>query len=504
MLPYQIMHYAYPVLSCEEAAVFEKILLSDDESKIWSAMTHVGVNLGNAILQDFQELGPLPDSPKILVLAGKGHNAGDAILAAAQILKIHPNAQISILFALGEDGLRPLVQRALEALPSAQIVSLEEVMGRSFDICIDGILGMSFHPPVREPLASLINSINKHPNIRFRASVDIPSGLLFKSDFTYATGVAKTPLFEDANKDLVGRIRFIDIDFFNSPYSGPHSSNQFLLQSAILKPLKELRSPSSDKRKYGHVFILSGSKNYPGALMMSVKAAMKSGVGLITVFAPESLVPAFASEVPEAMWVPMPETASGSLALSGKQLLLEKLDKATALLTGPGLGDNPETLKLISEVVQEAFIPIAIDASALVPEVFESVKARPANSGAVLATPHLGELNRIAGSSKSLLEWSQEYNVTTLLKGSISKIAHDGIIYNSTFGGPVLARGGSGDILSGLVGGLLAQNPKNPLESLAQAVVWHGMAADSLARSKGQVAVRTTDLLDHLNTVLHN
>lgn len=498
-----------PILTCSESALLEEKLLETNEQKTWAAMTRVGSSLGKAVLEDFQEIGSLPKHPNILVLLGTGHNAGDSILAAAEILKRIPGANIQLLFALGQANLKPLVKKALATLPSYETISLEAALAQTFDISLDGILGMSFHPPVNEPLLSTINLINQHSNISFRASVDIPSGLLLKADFSYATGIAKTPLFDHANRAIVGRVRFLDIGFFDNGYQGEHQSGEFLLLPEILNPLRKLREPSTDKRKFGHLFILSGSRNFPGALMMSVKAAIKSGVGLVTVFAPESLVASFAAEAPEAMWVPFPETQSGSLALSGKHLLLERLDKGTALLCGPGLGPDPETLELISEVIRDCHLPVSLDANALMPKVFESAKQRPPNFGALIATPHLGEFERIA-DGKSLREWSaasatnEETQVITLLKGPISKIAFQGIIYNSTFGGPVLARGGSGDILSGLVGGLLAQTPLDPFGALSKAVVWHGMAADMLARSKGQVAVKTTDLCDYLSPVLHN
>lgn len=492
----------FPILSCDESALLEAKLLGSDETKVWKAMNDVATALASKILEDFREIGAIPSDPNILVLLGTGHNAGDAILTAAEILKRLPQAKVKLVFALGKDKLKPLVKRALDNLTCYDVYSLEQALNEKFDISLDGILGMSFHRPVKEPLLSFINSINQCDNIRFRASVDIPSGLLLRADFSYATGTAKDVLFDDVNKGVVGRIRFLDIGFFNIPFTGEHASKEFLLETAVLVPLQKLRDPLADKRKYGHLYILSGSRNYPGALMMSVKAAIKSGVGLITVFAPESLVASFAAEAPEAMWVPFPETVSGGLALSGKKLFFERVTKGTALLTGPGIGEDPETLQLISEIIETCNLPTVLDANALMPKIIGNVKKRSINSGAVIATPHPGEFKRIS-EGKSLIDWSLESQIITLLKGPISKIAYQGTIYNSTFGGPVLARGGSGDILSGLTGGLLAQTPLDPFGALSKAVIWHGMSADALARDKGQIAVRTTDLCDYLSRIIH-
>lgn len=492
---------AVPVLTNEESALLEEQLLGNDGARIWGAMSAVGLNLGFSVLDDFLEFGDIPEDIKILVLAGVGHNAGDAILSAAAIKGVCPQAEIKVFFAFGEDKLKPLVKKALTQLGHYEVLSIDEVMEECFDISLDGILGMSFHPPVEEPLFSVIKRINQHPGIHLRASVDVPSGFILRADFSYATGTPKAELFANENQDVVGRIRFIDIGFFEKGYEGQHSLGEFLLEEKILDPLKKLRPSFCDKRSYGHLYILSGSKNYPGALLMSVKSAVMSGVGLVTVFAPESLVPAFAAQVPEAIWVPFPETKEGSLALAGKNLLLERLSQGSALLMGPGLGENSESLQLVSEIAEICKLPMVIDASALVPSVFSKVKNRSRQFGQVIATPHLGEFKRIAGE-KSLIEWNLETGVITLLKGSISQIVDQGVIYNSTFGGPVLARGGSGDILSGLIGGLLAQCPQDPFGALAKAVVWHGIAADNLARNRGQVAVRTTDICAYLSQSL--
>lgn len=497
------MNTFVPILTCEESAALEKHLLQNDEGKIWSAMSQVGESLGKAILKDFCEIGSLPTAPDILVLLGTGHNAGDALLTAREIYNQFPQAKIKLLFALGRDKLKPLVQKALTSLSSCEVITLESAMKTHFDISIDGILGMSFHPPLPAPLINLINQINQHPDIKFRASVDIPSGLLLKADFSYATGTPKSPLFEEVNKSIVGRIRFLNIGFFNEPYQGEHAFKEFLLLPETLNPLRKLRNPQSDKRSFGHLFIISGSRNYPGALMMSVKSAITSGVGLVTVFAPESLVSSFAAQAPEAMWVPFPETESGSLSLSGKKLFMERLDKPTAILSGPGLGQDAETLNLISEIVRESPLPFCLDANALMPKVFEFAKQRPSTFPSLIATPHQGEFTRIAGT-KSLYTWNQETQVTTLLKGPISKIIHQGIVYNAPYGGPILARGGSGDVLSGLIGGLLAQTPTDPFGALSKAVIWHGLTAEALARAKGQVAVRTTDLCHFLSDILHH
>jgi NAD(P)H-hydrate epimerase len=276
----------------------------------------------------------------------------------------------------------------------------------------------------------------------------------------------------------------------------------------VLTPLRELRGAHVDKRSFGHLYIVGGSAFMPGALLMAVQSAVRSGVGLVTAFAPASLASSLAAQVPEAMWVPWPETSNGTLDPRAMPLLIERLGKATALLIGPGMGRDRYSERIAQEIIQRVDLPVVCDADALRQRVLAGMLKRSAQFGPVILTPHMGEYMRIAklaaadDSVSTLLDFSRSYRVLTVLKGPLTRIC-DGetVLYNS-FGGPVLSRGGSGDLLAGLIGGMLAQGTTCARESVARAVVLHGLAAECLARTQGQVAVRTTQLLDFLSTVL--
>ena len=527
---YAMKQSLHPILSCTEASTFESSLLQGDEGKTWDAMNKAGRGLGRAVLRDFNELRIFPRDPHILVFAGKGHNAGDALLAADEILKARPRGRVVILFALGQSGLSSLTEWALSGLrehPHVEVHAFPEGLdvhgvhalldtyasGRSFDIAIDGILGMQCKPPLRGSLPALIEGVNTYPCIDFRAAVDLPTGLgdepcesILRADFTYATGIAKSPLLFEAAKAHVGRIRYLDIGFFDSETD--FQQKEYVLTDAVLDPLRTLRSPQTDKRHYGHLFIVTGSRSYPGALMMSTKAALYGGTGLTTAFAPEHLATAFAASLPEAMWSPWPETASGHLSLDGKEALLRRRYEAGAVLIGPGLGQEKETETLVTELLENLTCPFVLDADALVPSVLAAIRKRPEDAGPVVLTPHRGEFARISGFEVAdqtpdvLRAFSKEHGVITVLKGPVTQISDGKTVAYSLFGGPVLARGGSGDILSGLLASRLVQNPENPFEAACQAVVWHGQAADALARAKGQTATTTTQLLAKLSDVL--
>lgn len=488
---------AHPILSCDDARRFEAALFGGDEAKEWTAMQAAGNAIGEAVLRDFQEIGGFPAAGRVLVLAGKGHNGGDALLAARRITEAFPAARVDVVLVAGERALRPLALRAYQALVHAAPAGVALVrlgaLSASYDLVLDGVFGFQFRPPLPAGVVSLLGEVNACA-VRLRAAVDLPSGLgepgSFQADFTYATGIVKTPLLTLPN---AGRLRYLDLGFHVQRVL-PEAS-QAVLTAAVLAPLRALRPPQSDKRSYGHLAVLGGSRRYPGAVLMSVRAAVRSGAGLVTAFVPESLAPAFAAQLPEAMWVGWPETPEGGLALEGSHLMRELAGRFTALLAGPGLAREPETLALVHDIVKNASVPVVLDADALQPDI-----VRAGGAPRVL-TPHAGEFARFGGG-QALSEFVAATGSVVVLKGPVTRIGSAGRTDCSLFGGPVLARGGSGDVLAGLIGGQLAQAPADPLAAAARGVVWHGLAADLLARAHGAVAVQTTQLLDFLPAAL--
>ncbi|MFA6962637.1 MAG: NAD(P)H-hydrate dehydratase [Opitutaceae bacterium] len=476
---------AHPILTCAEAKEFEAAWFAGDEVREWTAMQQAGHAVADALLNDFREIGAFPSAARLLVLAGKGHNAGDALIAARRIAEKYPQSRVEVRFVLGERALRPLAQRAWRDLAPVA-TSASEWNSAGYDVVIDGVFGYQFRAPLDARAAAVLREVNALP-IRFRAAVDLPSGLddpsAFRADFTYATGIVKTPLLKLPN---AGRVRCLDLGF-NVERVATNAPDR-VLTSATLDSLRGLRTSHSDKRTYGHLFVLGGSRSYPGAVLMSVMAALRSGAGLVTAFVPETLAPAYAARVPEAMWVGWPEAPDGGLAMEGSHLLRERISRATALLIGPGLGREPETLALAKDIVSQSQVPLVIDADALQPDIVAAGKAKR------ILTPHAGEYARI--------ERGLTPGMVTIQKGPVTRVKIGATTYHSFFGGPVLARGGSGDLLAGLTAGLLAQSPADAEGAALRGLVWHGLAADALAREHGQVAVTTSQVLDFMPAVL--
>ena len=486
---------SHPILSIDEALSTEARVLGGDEIREWSAIQRAGCGVASRILEDCQEIGGLPEGARIAVLAGKGHNAADALVATHALLGALPRARAEIVFVMGERRLRPLTRRAYVELEEkhgkrVRIVPAAQLKG-GYDVAIDGIFGLNYRSPLEASALGAISLLGGLP-VRLRASVDVPSGLdepgAFRADFTYATGIVKAPLLSCLN---AGRLRYVDIGFFLGTEPG---SSRVLLPQA-LAPLARLRPARSEKRQMGHVALIGGCRETPGAILMAALAAAVSGVGLVSAFVPESLAPAFAARLPEAMWVGCPETPSGGIALEAIRLIEGRISKASAVVVGPGLGRDPETQVLVKDLVRSTSLPLLLDADALMPDI-----VRLGKSPRIL-TPHAGEFERIRQDG-DVAGLCRDAHAVVVLKGGVTTIVDLAGSYVSFAGGPVLSRGGSGDLLAGLVGGLLASAPSDPLAAACRGVLLHGMAADRLARSKGQSAVKVTDLLDFLPGVL--
>jgi hydroxyethylthiazole kinase-like uncharacterized protein yjeF len=490
---------SHPILSPEASGALEEGLFAGDERKAWKAMVHAGRATAAAILRDFAEIGGMPAGARVLVLAGKGNNAGDALIAARELLERLPGATCDVLFAFGPRRLGPQPARAWRGLSESCRGRVRSAgangLARAYDLCIDGIFGYSYRPPLPAEAIAAIAAADGC-EVRFRAAVDLPSGLsgkgAFRADFTYATGIVKAPLLGCAN---AGRPRYLDLGFFpGEPGAGAAEGDRVVL-SSVLGALAGLRSAASDKRSQGHLAIVGGSDGLPGAVLMTTLAALRSGVGLVTAFVPERLSAAYAARAPEAMWVGLPETAGGGLAADGLARILKGTERATALAIGPGLGRDPETHALAMGVVKALKIPVVIDADALQPDIVRTGKSPR------ILTPHAGELERIS-KGLDLRKLCLSLPAVVIAKGPLTGITAGAAVYHSLHGGPVLSRGGSGDLLAGLAGGLLAQSPSEPLAAACRGAVWHGMAADLLARAHGQAAVDILQLLDFLAPAL--
>ena len=508
----------HPILSFEQSQELERRILGGSPELSYAAMERAGTGLAECFLREFACI--LPKRPKILALVGNGHNGGDALIALREIAREFPETENSIVCKDSPDSFKPNTKSAFEKLAATAkklaIVPHErfaEIAGGKFDLLVDGLLGMGFNPPVREYLADEIRTANA-VNATLKISVDVPSGAadveqspIFYADATYATGICKDALFKPFNRKFAGRIRYVDIGFFDTPdANGFVQTDRFITPPNALDFLKTPRRSISDKRTFGHLFVIAGSRRYSGAAMLAVKSALRGGVGLVSAFVPETFAPSFAAAEPSAMWIGCPEDEAGAIALESFGLIRARLDSATALLCGSGLSDSQETLALLCEVLKSApYLPAVLDADAIRKQTVETL---PTRNAPALLTPHEGEILRIArdASDESLLDACKKYGCSIALKSSATRISDGSKIVYQTRGSPALARAGSGDILAGLSGALVANKSHGfenaALEAGICASAWLGLAAENAATKLGETALATSDIIKFLPDAL--
>lgn len=487
------------ILTCKESAEFEADFFKGDAQKELFAMRQASKKIAEIILGEFGRI--LETSPKILVLSGSGHNGGDALGAALEILNRLPSSKIDVFFT-DKNRLKPNTQKICGELFSFKnsVFEVSEISGK-YDLVLEGLAGMSLKPPLRKGLERAIVSANAL-SAKLKVSVDLPAGMsdepcgtVFKSDLCVMAGIAKAPLFNPENRGIAGRLRYADLGFLPNL-----KTKKSIVSERVLKPLLKLRNVCSDKRSYGHLFVFAGSRNYAGAALMNVKAAIRSGVGLVSAFVPENLAPSFAAAEPAAIWIPCPTTEDGSLSLETFSLFRERAGKETAVLAGSGLSGNPETLALVSEVLRHTEAKVVLDADAISKSVIASAK-----ENRTLITPHHGEFLRVARSvdDGGLSDFSQSRKIAVLLKSELSRIADGSNFAFNISGSPILSRAGSGDILAGIAGGLLARADLDftPFEAGCAAAFIAGKIAEKACLKYGENAYSSSCAFDFFREI---
>lgn len=506
----------HPVMSCAEARDFERAWFSGDTDgrRVRAAMRLAGEGVAREVRALLDEAGVA--RPPLIVLCGKGRNGGDALIAATHLLG--RTESVSVRLAFPEESLVPEARDALAELVAAAAGRVEVsrwVQGdmlfrRRECLVLDGLTGSGFRPPLSTPMREMIRAANRLDGA-LRVAVDIPSGTgdegdgaAFDAHLTVATGVFKAPLLDPRVRRVAGRIRYVDIGLFDAAVPDSRVS---VHAPGALGALGSLRSAFCDKRDFGHVAILGGNRSMPGALLMNTLAALRAGAGLVTAFCPESVHAAFSAVAPEAMWVPLPETPDGSLPHDALPAVLSHIERADVLVCGSGIGVSPEPMRLISDIILQTTLPVVVDADALRAPVVDALRFRPEGSGVAVLTPHAGEFRRIsgrdAGDGFEILDaYAAENGVILLHKGPLARVTDGrrGVVI--PHGGPALARGGSGDLLAGMIGALVAREKNPGVEAVALAAAWHGAAADWIACRRGAVSLRTTEILDGLGPCL--
>ncbi len=445
----------------------------------------------------------------VLVVCGSGSNGGDGLVAARHLALLGVPVKLVLIgnpselrgdAALNFERIRVLGLEVAEGVPRA--------IGAR--VAVDALFGTGLARAVSGAPAAAIRRLNAaRPGVRVVA-VDLPSGLdadtgqplgvAVQADVTVTLALPKLGLALEPGRSLAGRIVVARIGIAGrAPQVVPEAE---LWTRGAAGSRLPARPPHAHKGHFGHVLVLAGSRGKTGAAALAAEAALRVGAGLVTLGCPAGLNPILEQKCTEAMTEPLPETANQGLAVAALEPALGLARERDAVALGPGLGREAETGTLVRALAERLRSPLVIDADGLLPFAGDPA-ALKARAAATVLTPHPGEAARLLGQSAREINrdrvgaarrLAEATGAVVLLKGAATvAAAPDGRTLVNPTGGPVLASGGSGDVLTGAVATFLAQGLE-PLEAAALAAFVHGHAADRLAARHGPSGVLAGEL----------
>jgi hydroxyethylthiazole kinase-like uncharacterized protein yjeF len=471
-------------------------------------MENAGSSVARFVLREY------PNANKITVVCGKGNNGGDGFVVAR---KLHEaGKQVTSLLLGSAEEVRGDAEKMLKLLPiDANVVrSPQQILAATYefnhaDLIVDAIFGTGFRPPLPELAAKAIDVI-RQANAPV-VSVDVPSGIDSDSFAFAQPDACRSSAIVTFTAPKLATV-------FSGLTSGPIvtasigspddivRSNVGIQWNAPSSILGEARRLNSNKGLYGHSLVIGGSRGKSGAPTIASMAALRVGAGLVTCAVPATILPVVAASTPELMTEPLDETTPGVLsrsALRGTELS-RILERKNLVAIGPGLGRDPETASCVRDFVRACSLPVVIDADGLNAFEGNSSLLNGAERPLVL-TPHPGEMARLIDSSVREIEsnrieiardFARQHRLILVLKGWRTLIADgEGHFWVNTTGNPGLAKGGSGDVLTGMIAGLIAQYPNQIVEAVRAAVYLHGLAADCALDRQTERTLLATDVI---------
>jgi NAD(P)H-hydrate epimerase len=474
-----------------------------------------------------------PQVRRVTVLCGRGNNGGDGMMTARLLAAAGLEVTTLLLGEPGKltgDALAAWGELLASALPgTVHVVEKAEELSRqddalTTDLIIDAVLGTGFKPPMKGLALAALDWVKA--SAAPVLAVDLPSG--WPADETAAT--VTSPVFPadavitfTAPKPahvfgaLTRRWRQpVVVAPIGSPEAAIVSGLKIDWAGSALAMVQAPRSAAAHKGNFGHLLVVGGTMGSAGgkagAPAMASLAALRAGAGLVTAAVPAPALAVVSAIAPELMTWPLAASSTGCITSENlvPEFVTALMEGKTVLAIGPGLGQSAETAKFVAGLLSATKIPAVIDADALnILAAKPVLLAKLAKGRTLVLTPHPGEMARLSGISTADVQanrleiaraFAQRVGVTLVLKGARTIIAHpDGHVAVNTTGNPGMAKGGSGDVLTGLIAGLLAQHPAEPARAVEAAVYLHGLAADMTVRAADEHTLLATDGLAQLS-----
>jgi hydroxyethylthiazole kinase-like uncharacterized protein yjeF len=500
------------IVSAEEMRAIDRATSKRFGVPSLTLMENAGAAVADYVLAHYSEAG------RIVVFCGKGNNGGDGFVAARRLHEQGKKVQVILLadpadlrgdaaIMFGKLPDAAVVVRSSEELKSPRVQSLLPA-----DLYLDAVLGTGFKPPVSGLYGEAIAIMNsgKVPVI----AVDIPSGANADAMGPQSGTIARADAIVTFTAPRPAHVfsmltaGLTVVAQIGSPEEAIVSALQVnVITARDVAPLIGPRPAESNKGNYGHVLVVGGSLGKAGSVAMAGMAALCAGAGLSTVATPKSVLGTVAGFHPELMTEPLAETDAGTISTSALNRIEELAKGKTVLAIGPGISRDPQTAEFVRKLVAQTQLPMVVDADGL--NAFEGRGDELKGQGRTLViTPHPGEMARllactIADVQKDRLgvarKFAREHDLIVVLKGHRTLVTQpNGDAWVNTTGNPGMATGGTGDILTGMVAGMIAQHSKDALRAVLAAVHLHGLAGDVMREKVGEHSLVATDLLTGL------
>ncbi len=485
-------------------------------------MENAGRAATEVILKTFPDL----QKKKVAIVAGKGNNGGDGFVIARHLLNQGISAKVFLLTdpkSLRGDAetnynIFHHMKGEVISVPSSKDYQKIKKGMEIFDLLIDGIFGTGLDAEVRGYYREVIDHLNtlQKPIV----AIDIPSGLdantgkplgaAVRASLTVTFGLPKVGHLIYPGCDYVGTLKVVDIGIPRRLVEEEKIQNHLLEHDEIRRWLSIPRRPDSHKGDYGHLLVIAGSVGKTGAAAMACEAALRMGAGLVTLAIPRSLNWIMEVKLTEAMTEPLPETPKQTLSLRAFNGIVRLCENKKTVVLGPGIGTYKETQSLVLKLIKTLDLPVVLDADGLAPLAGQS-KTLLSARGPLILTPHPGEMARlIRSTAKEVQEdrigvsrtFAQSHRVYLVLKGHRTVIATPkGEVFINPTGNPGLASGGTGDVLTGMIGGLISQG-FDILPAVQISVFLHGLAGDGVAQELGEKSLVATDVIKKIPSLL--
>jgi len=457
----------------------------------------------------------------ILIIVGKGNNGGDGLVIARYLMEANEKIEIALLTSpedLSHDAkanwekLIPLQPKTLYVEDEKDLPGLKIALSKTKYV-VDAIFGTGLNADVRGRYEKIIEMVNA--SSRYVFAVDIPSGLsadtgqplgtAIRARTTVTFGFPKVGQLLPPGPDYVKRLHVVDIGFPKELMEG-FESQMTLITPALFQNIFNDRKEDSHKGSFGHLLTLAGSVGKMGAGWLTSKAALRSGVGLVTYGLPSAAFTRFDTRFPEVMVEPINDKKRGRFLPDSIDDIKRLCQGKDAVALGPGIGTRPETVVAIGQIVSKLKLPLVLDADGIncIADRPQVLDRRAADT---ILTPHPGEMGRLIHKDAKVVQkdrvgiarsFAKEHNIYLVLKGYRSIVATPtGDIFINPTGNPGMATAGSGDALTGMIGAFLAQKVDTQTAVLA-AVYLHGLAGDLSAKGVGEISMMASDLIEQI------